>query len=150
MILWDQCRSNFAPDGALRDIYILRTSIDDWNHLLKAVCDHFRPEYTVDGLSHPMPADAGEVFAIQESTTQLLRVEIGSINAACHFFTIDEIEFDIDPREINSQESLDQMLEFVRLIGDSVSKQVIVTYESDQQHPFISYDPIEKSMSRDK
>jgi len=147
LILWNTCRRDFKPDGALRDIYVLRTGVADWNQLLATLSNRFRFEYFVDGLTRLLPADAEQIFAIQKSAKPLLRVQVGAITAACHFFTIDEIEFDIDPREIISQESLDELLGFVRLIGDCVTKQVTITYENDQQHPFISYDPKDNGMS---
>lgn len=60
---------------------------------------------------------------------------------ACHFFTTTEIEFDISPREVTSQAALDELLGFLRLVGDTLGRAVIMSYESDEQHPFITYEP---------
>jgi hypothetical protein len=147
LILWDECCGDFAPDGALRDIHIQQTRIAHWNQLLKTLRDKYRAEYFIDGLSCAVPADAEAIFSIRESATTLLRVQVGAATLAYHFFAIDEIEFDVDPREVNSQPSLDQLLEFVKLIGDCVAKQVTMTYENDREHPFISYDPKDAGMS---
>lgn len=82
-----------------------------------------------------------EAFAVRDKANPVLRISIADIVIVCHFFTTDEIEFDIDPRKITSQAALDGLLGFLRQVGDTVDRPVILTYESDEQHPFISYDP---------
>ena len=44
--------------------------------------------------------------------------------------------------EIASQSDLDELLPFVRQLGERTHKRVMITPENDQQHPFISYEPV--------
>jgi hypothetical protein len=70
-----------------------------------------------------------------------LAFDIGGIQVACHFFIESEIEFDLWPREVDSQEQLDKLLQFICLIGDTVRKTVSLCFESFAQYPIITYDP---------
>jgi hypothetical protein len=85
---------------------------------------------------------ADEAFTIRDTASPTLRFRVvGRIVVLCPFFTSDEIEFDIDPREATSQAALDELLGFLRRVGDSVGRAVMLSYENDSQHPFISYEP---------
>jgi hypothetical protein len=71
----------------------------------------------------------------------MVRIRVGTVMVVCHFFTTDEIEMDVDPREVTSQAELDELLGFLRLVGDTLGRAVILSHESDEEHPFISYEP---------
>jgi len=45
----------------------------------------------------------------------------------CHFFQNDDIELDLDPREVTGQAQLDALLEFMRDIGRTTSASVVLT-----------------------
>lgn len=141
MISWETCRRDFEPDGALRDIYVHGTSIDHWRTLFDMLRRDYDLEFFVDSTGREIPIAVDEAFAIRDTASPMLRFRIGGIVIVCHFFTTDEIEFDVDPREVTSQAALDELLGFLRRVGDTVGRAVILTYESDERHPFISYEP---------
>jgi hypothetical protein len=48
----------------------------------------------------------------------------------CHFFTEQEIELDLDPREVNSEERLNSLFRFMKVLGKHLGKEVILTLEN--------------------
>jgi hypothetical protein len=141
MIRWETCRRDFEPDGALRDIYVHGTSIEHWRTFYGMLRATDGLEYSVDGKPRDLPASADDAFAARSTSNPMLRFRVGTATVVCHFFTVDEIEMDIDPREVTSQAALDELLGFLRRVGDTVGRTVILTYENDEQRPFITYEP---------
>jgi hypothetical protein len=144
MINWETCRKEFAPDGALRDIYVLGTNIDHWKKLFEILKSFSAPEYCVDGDVHPIPAGVEEIFDIRAAASPLLRFRKAGVTVVCHFFCVDQIELNVDPREVSSVEAFDGLTGLLKLLGDSLDRRVIMSYESDEQHPFITYEPSTK------
>lgn len=141
MILWDRCRKDFEPDGALRDIYVHGTTIAQWRAVFDVLRANCALEYSVDGSLQPVPATVEAVFSLRGTASASLHFRVGGILVACHFFTTEEIEFDVSPREINSQATLDELLGFMRLIGDLLDRPVVMSHENDALHPFLTYEP---------
>src|ERR1043165_2712303 len=137
---WDACRQYFKEDSALRDIYIHKTSIEDWRVLFEIVRANFNVEYFIDGSPCQIPLAVDAAFAARNESHTMLRFYVGGITVVCHFFTVEQIEFDIDPREVTSKESFDELLGFIRKLGQTVNKAVVLTYENDELHPFISFE----------
>lgn len=107
---WPAVRTAFSPDGALRDIYI-EAGVSVWNEFLSWAA---RGAYPIDfrhgSSKRALPGDLHEIRRLQltEPTTLHLFLSSGcQIN--CHFFVDEEIEMDIDPREIQDQESFDAL-----------------------------------------
>jgi hypothetical protein len=141
MISWETCRKEFEPDGALRDIYVLDTTIEHWRLLYDALHSTYSLEYSVDGQPRSIPSTVDEVFSTWTTASPSLHFPIGGVVVACHFFCPEQIELDVDPREIGSSAAFDGLVGLLRLIGDSVNKRVIMSYESDEEHPFLIYEP---------
>jgi hypothetical protein len=141
MIRWDTCRREFEPDGTLRDIYVHSTTIEHWRTLFDALRATYALEYSIDSSARPLPAVVDEAFTTRDTASPSLRFLVGGIVVACHFFTTVEIEFDISPGEVTSQAALDELLGFLRLVGDTLGKAVGLSYEGHAQHPFITYEP---------
>ncbi len=141
MIHWDKCKDDFQWDGSLRGIYVTPASLGDWKALYSILCSYPNVEYFVDGVAQPPPADVEQVFAVWASANPMLRIRVGESVVIFHFFARDEIECDIDPREITSQADLDSLLGFVRQMGDVTRKPVAVTPENLPERPIITYEP---------
>jgi hypothetical protein len=141
MIRWETCRRDFEPDGALRDIYVQDTTIDDWRGVFDMLRRTYDLEFLVDSEPRALPTTVDEAFAIQVTASPILRFRVGGIVVISHFFIAEEIDFDIHPSEVTSQAVLDELLGFLRRVGDTVGRAVILTHESDGQHPFITYEP---------
>lgn len=141
MIRWETCRRDFEPEGALRDIYVRGATIEDWRAVFDMLRRTYDLEFLVDSDPRALPTTVDEAFAIQVTASPVLRFCVGGIVVISHFFIAEEIDFEIDPREVTSQASLDELLGFLRRVGDTVGKAVILTYESSEQRPFITYEP---------
>ena len=131
-----------APDGGLRDIYVLDTDLKDWDRVLTHIVRSYTTvEYLGDGRIPSSLPSAETIFAFREQTSPLLRVTLNGVVFQCHFFTPDEIEFDFVPHEIDSPERLQALLEFVEGLGRSTGKTVVVTPENNPEWAFLRYDP---------
>src|SRR5262249_3821416 len=147
MLQWEILKSEFLEDYSnLRDIYVLGTTISDWQSLFDRLRTVYQLQYTVDGDPQPMPDSIAVAFATKEMANAAVSFDIGNIIVACHFFTTEEIELDILAREINSQRTLDTLLGFLRLVGDNTQKTAFLTDENDQARPIISYRPDQQTM----
>ena len=52
-----------------------------------------------------------------------------------HFFTVDEIEFDLDPSDIDSESRLNDLFGFMATLADELTKEVVLTPENEQERP---------------
>jgi hypothetical protein len=99
--------------------------------------------YSEDGEQRPMPNSLDEIFARRSRVAVLWAITPASgIRINCHFFTSEEIEFDLAPTEIVGQTELDVVVEFVRLIGRASGKRASVCYENSPDKPFMIDDPV--------
>jgi hypothetical protein len=97
--------------------------------------------YKIDGEPQQFPKGINEVFLVRESANPSVSFPVGKILVNCHFFSENEIEFDIDPRELISQTELDTLLMFLQQVGNAVHLPVILTPENGPKYPIISYEP---------
>ena len=68
-------------------------------------------------------------------------VDLGAVRVHCHFFLPEEIELDVDPREIQSQAAMDRALSLVLRLGRCLRKQVVVTEENAPDRVWFRYEP---------
>lgn len=144
-ISWEQCRADFEPDGALRDIYVLRANRELWAKLFDRLRGAYDLSFSVDGIVRTLPASVEEVFALRPAGSPLLNFDVGSIDVACHFFDPAQIEFDILPNQVRSQSDLNELLQFLTLVGNAVGDTVVLTPENRELEPIITYIPQTKS-----
>ena len=133
-IKWETVCDEFAFDGAWRDIYVLNTDMAAWQRMLDGLlAAKYHIEYLKDDLLTELPADATQAFPLPDGCGRLLSVRFAGVLANCHFFTSEEIEFDIDPRDVKGQEQLDALFGFMRCLADSVDKDAILTWENRRE-----------------
>ena len=143
-IEWNTVAEDFARDGALRDIYVFQTTVADWQQALDTVRSTATAiQYRCGEQPLPLPS----TFGSPSEFGRLLTFRIGSIGLACHFFHDADIEFDFRPHELTGQTDLDDLLHFVRRLGDSIGKPVIVCPENSPDYAFLRYDPQSLSTS---
>lgn len=137
---WEKCKAAFEWDGSWRDIYLLSTTIEDWRKLLATLQYSYPLTFFVDGekQSKLLPSPE-ELHAMRNHASPKVEVDIQGIIAVSHFFCIEEIEFDIDPRQVTDQKRLDALLDFLRCLGNCVVKDVLLTPENELQAPLIVY-----------
>ena len=138
MVTWEIVAADFVPDGSLRDLYVLRTDVSDWQRFMDyLLASDLRLNLTVDDESSDLPMDKVDaLFAAKERATVLLRIGIGEIRLYCHFFGTDDIELDLDPKEI-TEANLPTLLHFMRSVGRRLAKDFVVTGENMPHCPFL-------------
>jgi hypothetical protein len=145
MLEWADVAEIFEFDGSLLDIYVLGTTADDWQRLLDLVrTQTWWFEYSADRSVSSLPEDVHVVFRQTQEASCLLHIQPApGLHVHAHFFTADEIEFDIDPREIGGQGQLDVLCTFLRTVGTQVGKPIVLTSENGADIPYVTYTPAE-------
>jgi hypothetical protein len=142
-VSWGKCETDFEPDGSLRDIYVLQTTLDDWLAVLSSVT---APPYsaTVDGAAaSSVSVDLPALLA--HPGVHLLSFPVGRVDVNCHFFSEKEIEFDFVPNGL-TEEDLKGLLTFMSSLGRLTGKLVVMTPENCPTHPIFRCDPRQGSV----
>jgi hypothetical protein len=147
VILWDTCKKDFVRDGSLRDIYVLHATAADCQTAFNFLRKLQSAVYTVDGIETTSPETIDQVFKARATASPMLCIRVGHAAINFHFFATNEIEGDLDPREVSSQSDLDSILAFLRVLGDAVQQQVVLTPENCREQPIITYDPSDASFA---
>lgn len=71
----------------------------------------------------------------------LLEVKADAITFNCHFFTLEEVEFDIDPREVLGEAGANTVFSFMRRLGEHLNKEVVLTPENAPELPIFRFCP---------
>lgn len=133
---WENINWIFKPDGALRDIYVQDTTLNDWAKII----DLLNANYILNYHSKNK-IDKEEVFQnlkeIGAKDFKTVSIVIKNIKINCHFFLIEQIEFDIEPNEINTQSDFEKILSFMTEISSTLKKQVTLTGENEITFPLI-------------
>ena len=111
---WDDIKWIFGIDGALRDIYVQEVSITDWEKLIDLLNEKYSVQYVITGEERNLNQIDKE-YVIKfltdetgEMDSPFVSIEIGGIQINCHFFLTDQIEFDFNPKQINSIEDFEK------------------------------------------
>ncbi|MEM7226408.1 MAG: hypothetical protein AAF495_25775 [Pseudomonadota bacterium] len=127
MRAWEEIQEDLKWDGMWRDIYVQEIGAAEWRKLLRALpLWNYELAYSDPTGSAELPGD----FPGAEDWACHLTVKVGAITLNCHFFLIEEIEFDFDPREVKVQNDWLILYEFLKRLGRLLDRPVIVTYEN--------------------
>jgi hypothetical protein len=135
---WPRQQDRFEADGALRDIYVVGTTIEDWNRVVASLVAEYQATVLRDEVPVPVP-DLAALFDSDERPFHL-RLSVGGLLVTSHFFTDAEIEFDFWPQEV-TESSLRDLLVFMSRLGELTQKLVAMTPENMREYPFFTYDP---------
>lgn len=139
---WQDIAGHFSPDGTLRDIYVVDTSMEDWEAVWRLLAvSRGRLTFSIDGAPSEPPATAAEIFDVGLKHSVLASYEENGLTINCHFFTSSEIEFDIAPSEISGLKAAETLACFVMAIGETTSKPVLLTEENDSSAVIACFDP---------
>jgi len=140
---WGDVREDWVDDGGLPDVLVQDATSDDWDRVLDVVRDRGWPtRYSVDGDVASMPGNVSPIFEIRHDKS--VRWEVRphpDVAVNCHFFAIEEIGFDVSPREVVDEETFDAFCEFVTAIGRALGKPVDVTADGAPSDVFMRYEP---------
>lgn len=139
---WSKVSAELAWDGFLRDLYVFETSEADWDAFLSALSSWpYDTSFLIDGEPSELPQSAAVAFQIRERAAPLLRINVGGIAVCAHFFAPDELELDIDPREVSDPARLAALSEFMRRLGQVLNRSVVLTHENRPEHLIARYVP---------
>lgn len=108
-----------------------------------------KSSYTLSSDEDVIPNSVREIIPIRKERGFLLRVILAeNLAAHCHFYISETesspIEFDLDPREMQSPDAMKKVLQFMAWLGDSLNKDVSLTEENTESHVLIAYSPRNK------
>lgn len=139
---WSLIAPDFKYDGSLRDVYILGTSLDDWARVWGVLtADPDRLAFTVDGEPAMLPAKVEDVFRLRGSHTLCASYTLGKQRLNCHFFIEEEVEFDLDPKDVDGPLEAERLGQFLAVLGRATSKEVRLTPENTPEAIIARYDP---------
>ena len=138
-LLWDDVQELFDPSlmGSLPDACVPHTSLADWQALLDLIVVRgWRFEYCEGETVLPLPTAAAILGREPNSECPALRVwPSARMLMIFRFYAVEEIDFDLDLREIQGQEQLDESCGFLRTVGRHLGKPVLVDGEMSPGRP---------------
>jgi hypothetical protein len=142
VIKWQDLAAEFEPDGSLRDIYVHHVNLSDWQTAINAIRDEaISFSFLTGGQPAVFPNRVSSLFNIgPDDMLSCLHIGFGSGTLNCHFFSKDEIEFDLDPRDMNAQ-MLPKLIQFMTLVGRALGKPVSLTHENNPEAEFMRFEP---------
>ncbi|MGY0021282.1 hypothetical protein ACVHNB_20220 [Streptomyces sp. YJ-C3] len=143
-LLWDDVKCLFDPDlmGSLPDVRVPDASVEDWQTVLDLVAEKgWKCQYSEGETVLPVPRAGAVLSRPADAACPDLRVwPAVDVLAIFHFHAADEVDFDVDLRELQGQERLDVFCDFLREIGRRLGKPVLMDPEGDDGHPVIGFD----------
>ena len=128
---WPAIAPDFDWDGSLRDLRVENASITDWEHVWSFHSTAgVNCAFAVDGIQAARPATVQEIFALRENHSVLASFLIDGITYNCHFFSMDDVEFDLDPREVDGAEAAQNLAQFMETLCRLTDKPVRLTPEN--------------------
>ena len=128
----------WSPDGSLRDVYFVGTTLAHWKSFLTFIRNSTN-QYSFDGEATELPS-IDEIFGNREGS-HLLSVAVSGVSINCHFFIAEEIELDIDPREVQGEKEHEAVLAFIASLSQEIGVPARITPENGVDIPFLSFDP---------
>ncbi|MER8260498.1 hypothetical protein [Streptomyces albidoflavus] len=120
-LLWDDVKSLFDPGlmGALPDVVVPGTSVEDWQAVLDLVeGSGWTCRYSEGGAELPVPGAQAVLSRPAGAECPELQVRpTAEVLAIFRFYAAEEIDFDVDLRELQGQDRLDVLCGFLTAIG---------------------------------
>lgn len=143
-LLWDDVKCFFDPDvmGSLPDVRVPDTSVGDWQVVLDLIAEKgWKCQYSEGGTVLPVPRAEAVLSSPADAECPDLRVwPTPDVLAIFRFRAADEVDFDVDLRELQGQDRLDVFCGFLREIGRRLGKPVLMDPEGDECHPVLGFD----------
>ncbi|WP_201264475.1 hypothetical protein [Streptomyces olivochromogenes] len=143
-LLWDDVAYFFDPDlmGSLPDVRVPDTSMEDWQAVLDLMGERgWKCQYSEGDAVLPVPRAEAVLSRPGDAECPELRVwPADEVLAIFRFHTAEEIDFDVDLRELQGRERLDVFCGFLRAIGRRLGKPVLMDPEGDYGHPVLGFD----------
>lgn len=137
---WNDIQWIFEPDGSLRDIYVQDILLREWEKLINHLNANFKVTFSDQEI-----IDKKYVLEYLQDTSgemesKSLTIHLGQIKVNCYFFLSEQIEFDIDPKEVNSLSDFELIEKFMTSISETLQEQVTLTAEDSPEFPLVKVD----------
>ncbi|MFD4370218.1 hypothetical protein [Streptomyces sp. NPDC058486] len=143
-LLWDDVEYFFDVDltGALPDVRVPNASVEDWQAVLDLVAEKgWKCQYSEGESVLPVPRAEAVLSRLADAECPALRVwPTDDVLAVFRFHADDEVDFDVDLRELQGQDRLDVLCGFLREIGRRLSKPVLMDPEGEYGHAVLGFD----------
>ncbi|MGI4744027.1 MAG: hypothetical protein ACRYG7_53435 [Janthinobacterium lividum] len=136
---WNELRKSvYQVDGSWRDIYVLNATRDDWKKWIEHVNDTYEVTFTAEGYKDGVVSNKVDAGFIdyrwdEEHYTACASVFLRQVQINCHFFTDEQIENDIDPKEVESIDDHLRIVDYMKSISKLLGKEVILTEENSEE-----------------
>ncbi len=130
----------YFEDGSLRDIYIHDFNKEEWLQWIDYVNSNYRLQWfnTEKDVSEDKidPDVITGFFDGSHDLCQTTSIFIKDVCINAHFFSEEEFENDIDPREFNSIEDHNLLMKYLIELSKMFNKEVLLTVENyDPNNP---------------
>ncbi|MFE1177004.1 hypothetical protein [Streptomyces sp. NPDC058773] len=143
-LLWDDVKCFFDLDlvGRLPDARVPNASVEDWQEVLDLVAEKgWKCQYSEGDAVLPVPrAEAVLSRPADAERPELWVRPTAEVLVIFRFHADDEVDFDVDLRELQGQDRLDVFCGFLREIGRRLRKPVLLDPEGDCGHPVLGFD----------
>lgn len=139
---WDDIKWIFEPDGSLRDIYVQDVTISHWEKLIDFLNLNYELKFGENEINQ-----INKEYVLRylnsgtgEMESKSLKIDLNGINVHCYFFLPEQIEFDIDPKDINTIKEFENIEMFMISISKTLNNQVTLTGENSPEFPLFKID----------
>ncbi|MGW3684536.1 hypothetical protein [Streptomyces prasinus] len=143
-LLWDDVKYFFDPDemGLLPDVRVPDASVEDWQAVLDLISSRgWKCQYSEGDVVMPVPRAEAVLSRPADAECPNLRVwPTADVLAIFRFHAAEEIDFDVDLRELQGQERLDVFCGFLRVIGRRLGKPVLIDPQGDYGRSVLGFD----------
>ncbi|TJY36198.1 hypothetical protein [Pontimicrobium aquaticum] len=142
---WKDIEWIFEKDGALRDIYVQNATISDWKKVVNLLNSDYKLTFGAceDNLTNKIDFEYVEKMFADE-TGELERksatIDLNGIIVKSYFFLEDQIEFDLWPEDIKTENELNFVLNFLSSLSSKLKKEVTLCGENQPEFPLIKID----------
>lgn len=119
----------FQPDsGMLLDMMVFDVTLADFRSLFKHLSSSYELSYSEDGISKPLP-DFETISANRLELSARLDIHFPGFCLCCHFFDSSQIEIDLLPEEIDTEQKASSVFDFMIGVAQCLGKEVFLTPE---------------------
>lgn len=129
--------------GSLPDVCVPDTPVEDWQAVLDLVVERgWRFQFSEGDSVLPLPRAEEALCRPVDAEIQVLRVwPTEDVLMIFRFMAVDEIDFDVDLRQLQGQERLDTFCSLLTAIGRRLGKSVLMDSEGgDGTKPVLGFD----------
>ncbi|MFK0245498.1 hypothetical protein ACIQUM_12415 [Amycolatopsis azurea] len=143
---WDEVKSFFDLElmGVLPDVVVPNASAKDWQTVFDLVkARGWQWEFRQADTTPPLPSAAEALARLEDGEVGELHVfpDPGML-VIFRLMSAEEIDFDVDLRELQGQAGVDRLCGFLAEIGRKLGKRVLMLPEGGSQaRPILGFDP---------